>query len=159
MIQQIFILIFDELLEIEFFESEIKIKLQSGHETIINSNNFYIIKDIINQIFFFEDDGSKYNPASGAAQMIVKKLEERKRKLAQMKNENVENKTDIIQNYLTTLAIGSNNFNMQDLLNMTLYQVFKLMKKYSLYEQYQMQVKALMAGASDIELIDWTEEN
>lgn len=161
LVQQVFTLIFDELLELEFFENEIKIRLQSGHETIINLDNFYIIKDIINQIFFFEGgrSSSGYNPAEGAAEIIAKKLEERKIKLGQMKGENSENKTGVIQNYLTTLAIGSNNFNMQDLLNMTLYQVFKLMKKYSLYEEYQMQVKALMAGASDIELIDWTEEN
>jgi hypothetical protein len=158
-VQQIFEIMFENLEKISFFENHIYLSFANGHEIVINSNNFYIIKDIINQIFFFEESSSEFNPAAGAAEFIVKKLEERRRKLNQANSEKQKENKDVIADYLSILAIGSNNFSMQDLLNMTIYQLFKLMKKYIKYEEYQMQIKALMAGAEDIELVDWMKEN
>jgi len=159
-VEKIFSIIFENLNEINFNENNIHIAFNDGHQIIINLNNFYIIKDIINQIFLPKNEGSeKYNPVSGAAEMIVKKLQERNKKIQQMKNESYNESKNVLASYLLILSIGSNNFSMNDLLNMTLYQLFAVMKKYSLYEQYQMQLKALMAGASDIELIDWMQQN
>lgn len=155
----LFSLLFKDIDQINFLEDCIYIKFNDGQQSIINSDNFYIIKDIINQIFSSNEGSQKYNPASGAAEMIVKKLKEREQKIQKMKNESENETKPIIANYLLILSIGSNNFNMDNLLQMTLYQLFAVMKKYSLYEQYQMQVKALMAGAENIELIDWTEQN
>ena len=159
-INNLFSFLFKDIEETTFYEDCIYIKFNDGQQSIINSDSFYIIKDIINQIFSLESEVSgKYNPAPGAAEMIVKKLKEREKKIQQMKNESDSESKPMLANYLLILSIGSNNFSMDNLLNMTLYQLFAIMKKYSLYEQYQMQVKALMAGASDIELIDWMQQN
>ena len=159
LINNLFTIIFYNSKEILYLENEIIILFESGHKTIINLDNFYIIKDIINQIFSFNEGSEKYNPAAGAAEIIFKKLQERNRKIQQMKSESQNESKNVLANYLLILSIGSNNFSMNDLLNMTLYQLFAVMKKYSLYEQYQMQIKAMVAGASDIELIDWMEQN
>jgi hypothetical protein len=151
-------LIIQDFNGIEKDEENIKIIYSSGHESIITNDQFLIIREIINTIFCLDGMDKKGKGAANAmAAEIQEKLDERKRKLEALGVGESESQS-IISNLISILTVGSNSINMDDILKMTVYQLFNVMKRFGLYQQYQSQMQAMLAGASDIELVDWLQE-
>jgi hypothetical protein len=152
-IKTILNLIIEDFEFIKFNESFMLLKLHSGHQAIINEESFLVIKDIIYQIFNLNSkEKEDYNPINDAAAAIAEKLKKAKEKLNQEKGKKGES---ILSNFISILAVGLNSLNMDDILNLTIYQVFNIMERFGMYSQYQTQIQALMQGAEDIELVDW----
>ena len=64
-------------------------KTEEGLENhLIDKDNFQSLKNIVSQMFCLKEtsDKGKYNPGGPQAKALVKKFEERKRKLAKLKN-------------------------------------------------------------------------
>jgi hypothetical protein len=130
----------------------------AGHDSIIDEPKFLIIKETYKQIFCLDDmtGKSEYNPANETARKIMEKLEKRKQFLSSKSNDKNEDK--IFSTLASILSIGSNTISFKDCLEMTPYQIFNLIKRFNLYQQFQMQTQALMQGAKDIELVEWTKQ-
>lgn len=156
-VADIFILIIEEITDINFYENFIIIKA-SEQEFIIDEPKFLIIKEALIQIFcldFSGKDSGDLNPANKAAAEIAEKLRRRKEKLSAA---TTSQSTDIFSHLISILAVGSNTLSIEDCLNLTVYQIYNLIKRFTMYEEHNNQIQALMQGAKDIELIEWTKQ-
>ena len=59
---------------------------------------------------------------------------------------------------MSALAIGSHALNINAINDLTVYQLFNQMQRFGLYTQYESAVKAMLAGAKDVEMVDWLED-
>ena len=117
-----------------------------------------IIKETYKQIFcldFSSVVSNNYNPANDRAKKIADKLNKRKEKLSKNNNKSENN---IFSNIISILVIGSKSLSISECLNMTVYQIYNILKRFNLYNEYDLQIKALMQGAKDVELVDWTKQ-
>jgi hypothetical protein len=155
-IADIFTLIIDGIESIKFYDSFI-IVTALGHECIIDEPKFLIIKESLIQVFCLGGQSASggLNPVNKRAQEIADKLRKRQEKLSANQN---KSDTNIFINLISILTIGSNNLRLEDCLSMTVYQIQNLIKRYNLYEEYNRQIQALLQGAKDIELVEWTKQ-
>lgn len=125
----------------------------------INSNNFEKFKEIMTAMFCLKGRGDSsnetYNPAGEAARRIAEKLQKRKEVLAEQKG---EQKIAILGRYVSILAVGEKK-DMNDLMNYTIYQLFDEYERFELKEQFDLNMKARLAGARDLEDAEnWTKD-
>ena len=156
-LEMVLALLFPEY-EIEFEQNAIK--LSKGEEIHrIDNSNFVEFKQIVNEIFPIKDDSKQkdYNPSGELAKKIASKLAKGRRKAAAAKGEK-SNKVDVIARYLSILTVGQKK-DMNEYLNYTLYQLFDEQKRFVLKSNYDIYIKAKMAGAQDLkEVEDWMQD-
>jgi hypothetical protein len=155
-ISDIFILIIDGLESIKFYDSFIIVNAL-GHECIIDEPKFLIIKETLIQIFCLESQGktSDLNPANKLAQEIADKLKKRQQQLSA---ESPKQQSDIFSDLISILSIGTNALSIEDCLNLTVFQIYNLIKRFTMYQEHNRQIQALIQGAKDIELVEWTKQ-
>jgi hypothetical protein len=155
-VSDIFILIIDGLQSIKFYDTFIIVNV-FGQECIIDEPKFSLIKETLVEVFCLENKEAveDLNPANKQARDIAEKIKQRRLKLAG----DSKGKTDqIFAHLVSVLSIGSNTFNLEDCLNLTVFQIFNLIKRYFLYDEHQKQIQALLQGAKDIDLAEWTKQ-
>ena len=131
------------------------IKMEAGQQYVINDEYFTIIKEILYKIFGVDGQKQEYNPVNNIAAEIAKKLEERKEKLAKMQGKKDQN---MFADFISILAVGLNCPDISKILNLTIYQILNIMKRFGMYNQYNVQLQAMLQGAEDIELVDWLQK-
>ena len=147
---------------VDFKEKEIVLSRQIENETeirIIDSNGFKVLQKIIKAMFCLnkEDNSEGYNPVGDLSKSIAKKLEERKRKLAEQ-SKSSNGKINILCRYISILSVGQQK-DMNDLLNYTVFQLFDEFQRYELKMQADYNFQARMAGAKDLpEIEDWMKD-
>lgn len=144
--------------EIKINKDNILLQSQNFSSTI-NENNFDLFQDIVNQIFYLEtlSTGEDYNPADALAERIAEKIKKSKAKKNAKKNEG-EVKFDLFQKYVTTLSIGM-NIDINNILNYTIWQISTTYNKYIEKENFDVYIKAKLAGAQDLEEVkNWMED-
>lgn len=127
----------------------------SNFNPFISARNYDEFKEIINEIFILTSndiDSGGYNPEDKAAERLVKIFEDRKRKLNKMKglNENSLEKQSIYGRVVSVLSIGL-GMDKNILMKYTVYQLMESYKRYQLNLAYEMNIKARLAGATDID--------
>lgn len=154
-IKMIFALIFPEY-EVLITDKAIVFKREEETKEI-NNENFEPFKKIINEMFSFKDENTlDFNPSGDMAKRIAEKLKKRHEKLAE-KNDG-KKKIDIISRYVSILAAGQAQ-DINDLLNLTVYQLFDLFKRYQLKIGYDIYLQAKMAGEKDMKDVeDWMQD-
>ena len=123
----------------------------------INKENYDLIITYIEKIINlnFEKKEDDYNPINEQARKIAEKLKESHKKLQEIKNKNGE---DYFYAKIINLLRGTGYFDMQSLLNMTIYQLTQTYQRFSLYDGRQIQTIYHAAGAEIKDFIDWTQE-
>lgn len=130
--------------------------------TEINAGNFLQFQEIVKTMFDMEDsmgDGNQqdYNPADAFAAKIAEKLKKRKNQLAEQNQMNFK-KISIFSRYISILSVGERK-DMNELMKYSVYQLKDEIKRYRLKDQFDMYVKAKMAGAQDLEEVDdWMKD-
>ncbi len=148
-------LIVENAQHFHFLEDSIKIdSYEEGQSSIINASNFLSIKEIVKQIFCLEQSKADFNPANEAARKIAEKLQKRKEKLSSQK----EKVDSILPNLVSILSTGANSISLKDALDMTIFQLYNIFKRFGMYSEYTIQTQALMQGAENIELVEWTKK-
>ena len=130
----------------------------------IDNSNFEEFKNLLSQMLVLDnkaEDKDAFNPADEAAARIAAKLMKGRQTVAKEK-ENLSNTTnkdiDIYNRYISILAVGL-KINKNELLNYTPYQLTDMFKRYLLKQDFEMYLKAKMAGAKDLEEVeDWMKE-
>lgn len=155
-ILSILMLTIDNLDDIQIFDGFIILKV-AGHECIIDEPKFLIIKETYQQIFCLlgAKGSAEFDPIDSMASKIAEKLRKRKEKLSGQKPQQSD---PIFSNFISILTVGSNSLNISDCLNMTVFQIYNIIKRFNLHSQYTAQMQALMQGAQDIELVEWTKQ-
>lgn len=123
---------------------------------IIDENNFKKFKGIIEEMFclnkIFNSITNKYNPGGPQAAALVQKFRKRQQKIAELKRKKDEKPISIFSQYISILSVGLKK-DMNELLEYTIYQLFDEFERFKLKEEYDLYVKAKMAGAKDLEEI------
>lgn len=124
----------------------------------INESNYIYFKDIINQIFCLNvESGDAYNPADDYAAKIAEKIKKGKEKKSKLKGEQVE-KIAIYSKYVSILSVGLRK-DKNELLGYTVPQLRDEFKRFLLKQDFDLYIKAKLAGAKDLEEVEnWMED-
>lgn len=129
---------------------------EKDNSLIIDESNFEILQDYIKEIFCYKNSSSQnssFNPSNKKAQEIAQKIMRGRQRVAEQKG---SANISIFSQYLSTLAIGLNSMTLQDLMNLTMYQIYDLIERYSLYMNWDIDIRARIAGAKpDSKPDDW----
>lgn len=122
-----------------------------GKEPIsIDNNNFDIVQEYLKQIFcvnsLFQGDNVVYNPVNEAAKKIADKIMAGRRKVAQMKSDS--NNDSILTRYLSILTIGTNTMDLKKAIDLTIFQLFDLMERYSAFVDWDIDLRVRLAGGT-----------
>ena len=136
-----------------------KILLQlENFSSSINETNFNEFQNIVAQMFCLEESQEKdgYNPADDLAKGIVEKLKKRKQKLAKQK-QNIE-EFSIYSKYISILSVGLKK-DKNELSNYTIPQLRDEFDRFILKQDFDIYLKARLAGAQDLEEVkNWMED-
>lgn len=122
---------------------------ENGKSILIDSNNFEILQETLKQVFcvsnIFQGDNIVYNPGNAEAKRIADKLMRGRRKVAELKG---KNKESAISRYLSILTVGISSMSLQDCLALTMYQLFDLVERYTLYIDWDVDLRVKLAGGT-----------
>lgn len=112
---------------------------------IIDDNNFDALQEIIRAITCSRNgpmDQQAFNPANEKAREIAEKLMRGRQRVAA---QNGSANTSIFSLYLSVLTIGL-HIPLTELTNCTMFQLYDLMERYSLYMNWDLDVRTRLAG-------------
>lgn len=124
---------------------------------LIDENNFEYLQEIIKQICCLSHNSmqqSGFNPQDAKAKEIANKLMRARQRVAAQKGENTD--ASLFGQYLSIITVGVNSMSLEDCLNLTMYQIFDLVERYSLYAAWDIDIKVRLAGGkSDSHPDNW----
>lgn len=153
------------ILALLFPEAKLKIEADKillqleNFSSSINETNFNEFQDIIAQMFCLGEgqDKDQYNPADDIAKGIAEKLKKRKQKLAERKGQSTEN-LSIYGRYISILSVGLKK-DKNELSNYTIPQLRDEFERFILKQDFDVYLKAKLAGAQDLEEVkNWMED-
>ena len=113
---------------------------------IIDENNFEILQKIIRDMFCLNsssNDIHNFNPKDEKAKEIAEKLMRARQRVQAQKN---EGEGSVFVQYVSTITVGLGSMSLQDCLDLTMYQLFDLVERYSLYVNWDLDIKSRLAG-------------
>lgn len=129
---------------------------KEGQQTLVDENNFDILQEIIKQIFCVNSgpmDQATFNPADEKAREIAEKLMRGRQRVAEQKG---ETNSSAFGRYLSILTIGLNAMPLSEAMNLTMYQMYDLVERYTLYLNWDLDIRTRLAGGKpDSEPDDW----
>ena len=126
---------------------------------LINDSNFEILQEVITTILCLQSGNTKeeFNPQGDRAREIAEKIKRGRERAARLKGEKRQ-QSSFLSKYISSLGIGTNTLNIHNVLDLTLYQLLNQLERYGLYTQYNISIQAKMAGAKDVEDVDWLKD-
>ena len=118
--------------------------LPSGSVTI-DANNFEFLLEALRLIFCSKTgpmDQQAFNPADDKAREIAQKLMRGRQRVAAQKG---ESNSCVFTQYISILTVAL-RIPPRELLNCTMYQLYDLMERYSLYNAWDLDVRVRLAG-------------
>lgn len=119
---------------------------KDGNSILIDETNFDFLQAAISSICCLKTgpmDQQAFNPADKKAREIAEKLMRGRQRVAAQKG---ETNTSVFSQYLSILTVGINSMSLQDLSNLTMYQLYDLIERYMLYVNWDMDVRCRLAG-------------
>ena len=122
---------------------------------IIDEENFEKLQKILETMFCLnKTDQGTFNPADERARKIAEKLMKAREKVAKEKSK--EGGGSMFGQYLSILTIGINSMSLQDCCKLTMYQLQDLVERYSLYVNWDLDMKTRLAGGKpDSQADNW----
>lgn len=130
------------------------------HNVTIDGNNFSILKDIIEEVGGLHSnkagENGSFNPKGKKAAEIAAKIMRGRSRVAAQKN---ESSGGVLARYISVLTIGLHSMSLEDCLNLTVCQLYDLIERYSLYINWDLDIRSRLAGATpDDKPEDWMKE-
>ena len=120
----------------------------TGENTLtIDENNFEIIQNIAKEIFCISNKNNQqagFNPANDKAREIAEKLMRGRQRVAEL---NGSANSSIFSQYLSILTVGLSSMSLQELMDLTMYQIYDLVERYQLYISWDIDIRSRLAGA------------
>ena len=130
---------------------------ENNQPVMIDENNFDIFQEIIKQICCLGHNSmqkSGFNPQDKRAKEIADKLMRARQRVAAQKGDNSDG--SLLGQYLSVVTVGIGAMSLENCLNLTMYQLFDLVERYSLYTAWDIDMKVRLAGGkSDKEPDNW----
>lgn len=129
---------------------------KEGQQSIIDETNFEALQNCVKEIFCVNSgpmDQTTFNPADEKAREIAEKLMRGRQRVAEQKG---ETKSSAFGRYLSILTIGLNAMPLSQAINLTMYQLYDLVERYTLYLNWDLDIRARLAGGKpDSKPDDW----
>ena len=123
--------------------------LTNGDQTsMIDENNFEFLQSALSDITCMKSgpmDQTAFNPANAEAKEIADKLMRGRQRVAEQKG---QSNISIFTQYLSILTVGINSMSLNDLKDLTMFQLYDLVERYMLYVNWDMDVRCRLAGGS-----------
>ena len=122
------------------------IMLKNGDiNSLIDENNFDNFQKVLKEIFCFNSGMGQdsFNPGNDKAKEIAAKLMKGREKIAKEKGD--DNGSALIQ-YTSVLTVGLNSMPLKDIIDLTLYQLYDLVQRYTLFIHWDLDVRTRLAG-------------
>ena len=116
-----------------------------GMTVQIDENNFEFLQAALNSICCLKTgpmDQQSFNPANAKAREIAEKLMRGRQRVAAEKG---QTNISIFSQYLSILTVGL-HIPMQELMDLTMFQLYDLVERYLLYIKWDMDVRCRLAG-------------
>ena len=147
-----------QLLEILFPEFKVALtprsmifkntKIADAPSILIDESNFEFLQNVLKDIFCFSSSDpsqSSYNPQSDKAKEIAAKLMRGRQRIAAEKG---EDKASTLTQYTSVLTIGLNSMSLNDVMNLTMFQLHDLVQRYMLWVNWDLDIRTRLAGGS-----------
>lgn len=122
------------------------IVLQSkDHTAVIDESNFDALQEALRQIFCAKDgpmDQQAFNPANEEARKIAEKIMRGRQKVAELKG---TANASIFSLYTSILSVAL-KISLNEIMNYTMYQLYDIMDRYSLYINWDLDIRTRLAG-------------
>ncbi len=115
--------------------------------TVVDDNNFEELQSLLKWTFCLNkksDELPEYNPKGKKAQEIADKIMRGRARVAKIKG---QDKESIFTKYLSILTVGLNSMSLNELMELTMFQLYDLMERYQLYIAWDIDLRSRMAGA------------
>ena len=142
-VKQLFLIIFPKY-KVLFTPNSILFQDDNGNH-MVDASNFESLQEILRMVFCVNStdmDKQAFNPANDAAKAIAEKLMRGRQRVAAQSG---ENNHSIFSQYLSVLVIGT-QLGFNELQTYTMYQIFDLMERYSLYTNWDIDLRCRLAG-------------
>ena len=124
-----------------------------GVNVIIDEGNFEILQKILQEMFCLgKTDQSTFNPADKKAREIANKLMKSRQKVAAMKAQ--EDNGSMFGQYLSILVVGIGSMSLAECGQLTMYQLYDLVERYTLYINWDLDIKSRLAGGKPDKPVD-----
>ena len=120
---------------------------KDGFSTIIDTNNFEQLQGVLKQVFCVFNSNNQqmgFNPANTKAKEIADKIMRGRKRVAEL---NGSANASIFSQYLSILTVGLSSMSLQDLMNLTMFQLYDLVERYQLYINWDIDIRSRLAGA------------
>lgn len=121
---------------------------------LIDETNFENFQQVLSEVFCIQNsDAAAFNPGNDKAKEIADKLMKARKKVAQLKAAQ-GGEGSVLAQYVSSITIGIASMNLQDCLALTIYQLYDLMERYSLYINWDLDLKSRLAGGKPDKPVD-----
>lgn len=134
--------------------------LQAENQMVtIDNSNFEILQGVLRSIFCAKDgpmDQQAFNPANEKAREIADKLMRGRQRVAAQRG---SSNTSVFMKYISILTVGLSSMSLEDLINLTMFQLYDLIERYTLYLNWDIDVRTRLAGGKpDSQPDNWMKE-
>lgn len=127
---------------------------QDTLDFIIDEGNFDSLQKVLKAVGAIQ--GQQDEPqklASDQARKIAEKLAKGRQRIAAQK---AEKGGSMIGNYISVLAVGLKSMSLREITELTLYQLYDLIERFSLYTDWDIDIKSRLAGAKgEKPIVNW----
>jgi hypothetical protein len=128
-----------------------------GESQMVDDTNFEVLQDTVRKVFCANTgpmDQQAFNPADEKAREIAEKLMRGRQRVA-AQNSNGGNQSTFSR-YLSILTVGLDSMSLHDLVNCTMFQLYDLLERYTLYINWDLNLRTRLAGGKpDTQPEDW----
>lgn len=143
-VQQVLTLLFPDYRVIITPRSIIFSKNQES--SMVDDSNFELLQLVLKDIFCqngSQMDQQSFNPANAKAREIAEKLMRGRERVAAQKG---DQNASILSQYISMLTVGLQSMSLQDLMKLTMFQLYDLVERYQLYIAWDLDIKTRLAG-------------
>lgn len=128
-----------------------------GDAPMVDSDeNFEALQNVIRTIFCANTgpmDQQAFNPVDDKAREIAQKLMRGRQRVAA---QNGGGNQSTFSRYLSILTVGLNSMSLNDLVGCTMFQLYDLLERYTLYTNWDLNIRTRLAGGKpDSQPEDW----
>ena len=112
---------------------------------MIDENNFESLQQVLIDIFCFSSglNDDSFNPQGEKAKEIAEKLMRGRQRIAEERGK--DGGSPLVQ-YTSILTVGLNSMSLFDCINLTIYQLYNLVQRFTLFINWDIDMKTRLAG-------------
>lgn len=127
-----------------------------GENVVIDDNNFESLQQVVKKTFRLGgSDQPDFNPQGKKAKEIAEKLMRARQRVAEQKAKE-QGSGSMLTQYLSVITVGLHSYTMEKASELTIYQLYDLIERFSLYTNWDIDIRSRLAGAKiDTPPINW----